>query len=204
MNPDGQVRGHGRDKTIKGGYDAVVIGVSAGGLAALSAVLPAMDRNLPLAVMVVQHLSPASDDFLVRHLDGISGLTVKEAEDKDRLHPGRVYIAPPNYHLLVERDRTLALSLEQRVNFSRPSVDVLFETASEAYLERLIGVILTGASSDGARGLAAVKKRGGVAVVQDPLTAEADAMPRAALELVEVDHIVPLQDIGALLNRLAG
>ncbi len=186
-----------------GNYQAVVVGVSVGGLAALTRILPALDRKFPLPIMIVQHMRPDSDGFLWRHLDSLSRLCVKEAEDKEVIQPGTVYIAPPDYHLLVEPDRTLALSMEQRVNFSRPSIDVLFETAAEVYQERLIGVILTGANADGSLGLKKIKQFAGLAVVQSPESAESDIMPRAAMASVAVDLIIPLAKLGQILNTLA-
>ena len=113
-----------------------------------------------------------------------------------------IYFAPPNYHLLVEYNQAIALSTEERVNFSRPSIDVLFETAADAYLDELVGVVLTGANSDGAAGMARIKQFGGLAVVQSPETAEAEAMPRAAIEAADVDYILPLNEIGCFLNSL--
>lgn len=183
-------------------YEAVVIGVSAGGLAALEKVLPKLDKDFPMPVIVVQHISPDSDNYLPMHFDRRCFVTVHEAEDKDVLQAGNVYFAPPNYHLMVELERTLALSVGEKVNFSRPSVDVLFETAAEAYGDKLIGIILTGANSDGAMGLKKVKDFGGLTIVQDPETAEADAMPKSAIDAVEVDHILPLNKIGHILNEL--
>jgi len=184
-------------------FEAVVIGVSAGGLAALEVVLPALGESFPLSVLVVQHLSPDSENYLPQHLDVRCALHAKEAEDKEPLRPGTVYVAPPNYHLMVEADKTIALSTEGRVNFSRPSVDVLFETAAEVFCERLVGVILTGANSDGATGAIKIKQFGGLVVVQDPETAVADAMPRAAIKSVSVDHVLPLDRIGPFLKALA-
>lgn len=184
-------------------YEAIVIGVSAGGMAALLEILSKMGRRFPMPVIVVQHMSPDSEDYLARHLDLRCEIAVKEAEDKEDVTPGVVYIAPPNYHLLVEPDKTLSLSSEERVNFSRPSVDVLFETAAEAYMEKLIAVILTGANSDGALGMAKVKDCNGLAVVQSPETAEADMMPKSAIDKTDVDYILPLSDIGPFLNALA-
>jgi len=184
-------------------FEAIAIGVSAGGLAALAQILPKFKKDFPLAVLIVQHMRRDSDGFLWRHLDTLSRLTVKEAEDKEAIQPQTVYIAPPDYHLLVEPDRTLSLSAEARVNFSRPSIDVLFETAAETYQQRLIGVILTGANNDGTRGLKTIKSYGGLAVVQSPESAESDAMPRSAIEEVAVDHIVPLDRMGQFLNDLA-
>lgn len=183
-------------------YKAIVIGVSAGGLNALLKVLPKLGADLPAPVIVVQHLSPDSGDYLVKHLDEHCDAVVKEADDKERFEPGVVYFAPAGYHLMVDDGRVAALSVDERVNYSRPSVDVLFETAAEAYPGSIIGVVLTGANNDGAAGLAAIKALGGLAVVQDPATAEADAMPKAALKAVDADHVVPLDDIGALLRQL--
>jgi two-component system chemotaxis response regulator CheB len=183
-------------------YQAVVMGVSSGGMKALSTILPELPPDFPLCVIVVQHVHPTSNDFLARYLDEQCRVKVKEADEKEKILPGVVYLAPPNYHLLVEHDKTLSLSTEAPVNFARPSIDVLFETAAEAYGENVVGVILTGANNDGSQGLAAIKKAGGLAVVQDPETAEADAMPRSAIETVRPDHILPLGRIGPFLSGL--
>lgn len=184
-------------------YEAIAIGVSAGGLSALEKILPKLDKYIPMPVFIVQHISPDSDNYLPKHFDARSFVTVKEGEDKEKATPGTVYFAPPNYHLMVEYERTISLSTEGRVNYSRPSIDVLFDTAADAYGNKLIGVILTGANSDGALGLKKIKKFGGLTIVQSPETAEADAMPKAAIEAVEVDHILPLDEIGDFLNTLA-
>ena len=181
---------------------AVVIGVSAGGLAALDQILPCLRPDFAVPVVVVQHLAPDSDDFLPKRFQSRCANPVKEVEDKDVLEPGTIYFAPPNYHVLVERNKTLALSVDPRVHFSRPSIDVLFETAAEAYLDKLIGIILTGANEDGANGLAAVKEYGGTTIVQDPETAEVAIMPKAALEKTKVDYVIPLNEIAALVNAL--
>jgi len=126
-------------------------------------------------------------------------LPVNEAEEKECLRPGRIYLAPANYHLLVDRNRRLALSVDSKVNFSRPSVDVLFESAAEAYTDSLIGIVLTGASSDGAKGLKKIKDLGGYTIVQDPATAAATAMPATALLNCQADHILAPKEIGELL-----
>jgi two-component system chemotaxis response regulator CheB len=183
-------------------YQAVVMGVSAGGMAALNTILPDLPANFPLSVIIVQHTHPTSDDFLARYLDEQCCLKVKEADEKEKILPGVVYLAPPNYHLLVENDKTLSLSTELPVNFARPSIDVLFETAADAYGEKVVGVILTGANHDGSQGLLEIKKAGGLAVVQAPETAEADAMPQSAIETVWPDHILPLEKIGPFLSGL--
>lgn len=183
-------------------YKAMVIGVSAGGFRALSVVLPGLDRRLPLPVFIVQHMSPSSDPYLVEHLQNICQVEVKLAEDKETPRPAVIYLAPPDYHLLVEEDYSLALSLENRVNYSRPSIDVLFESAAEVYFDRLVGVIMTGASADGTKGLLRIKECGGLTVVQAPETAEVDIMPESAIKSVEVDYIVPLDKLGKFLNMM--
>lgn len=183
-------------------YEAIVMGVSAGGMEALSAIFPDLSADFPLPVIVVQHQHPTSDDFLVRYLNERCSLKVKQADEKESILPGVIYIAPPNYHLMVEEDRTFSLSVDEPVNYARPSIDVLFETAVDAYGARLVGVILTGASSDGSLGLKRIKESGGLTMVQDPETAEADIMPRAAIGATETDYVLPLEEIGTFLNRL--
>jgi len=183
-------------------FKAVVIGTSAGGMEALRIVLGGLEAGLPVPILIVQHLSPDSDSFLPTYLDEHSRLRAKEAEDKESLMAGVVYVAPPNYHLLVEANETLSLCAGERVNFSRPSIDVLFESAADAFGADLIGVVLTGANQDGAKGLARIKQLGGVAMVQDPSTAKAQAMPQAALTATPVDYVLSLQDIARHLNRL--
>jgi two-component system chemotaxis response regulator CheB len=185
-----------------GPYEAVVLGVSSGGMEALSTLLPRLPEHFPLPIIVVQHLHPHSDDFLPRYLDEKCRLAVKQAEEKEPVIPGTVYIAPSNYHLLIEQDRTFSLSTAERINYARPSVDVLFETAADAYGAGLIGVILTGANNDGGHGLQCIKACGGLAIVQDPATAEADAMPRAAIAAAQVDYVLSLHEIGDLLIML--
>ena len=186
----------------KHSYEAIVIGVSAGGLGALAEVLPKFDKDMTLPVMIVQHQSQDSDDFLVRYFDHLCRHSVREVEDKMPVESGTIYFAPANYHLLVEPDRTLSLSTEDRVNYSRPSIDVLFESAADTYTDRLVGIILTGANSDGTNGAARIKELGGLIIVQDPETAEAEAMPMSVIKHVRVDHILPLNRIGDFVNSL--
>lgn len=185
-------------------FKAVVIGVSSGGLEALKVLVPGLRPDFELPVLIVQHLAPHADSYLPVCLNALSPLTVKEAEDKESLRPGVVYVAPPDYHLLVEPDATLSLSVDPKVNFSRPSVDVLFETASDAFGPKLVGVVLTGANHDGAAGLARIKRRGGLAIVQSPESAQAPAMPQAAIDAIAVDHILSLHEIAPFLNHLIG
>lgn len=180
-------------------YKAVVIGTSSGGLNALLTILPALPANFNMPVIVVQHIGANSDSFWVEAINKKCALTVKEADEKEKALPGFVYVAPPNYHLLVERDETFTLTIDERVNYARPSIDVLFETACVAYGGNLIGVILTGANNDGAAGLLCIKKRGGLTIAQDPETAEASYMPASAIKLNAATHILPLKEIVDLL-----
>jgi two-component system chemotaxis response regulator CheB len=184
-------------------YAAVVIGVSAGGMQALGKIIPRLPATFPLPVIIVQHVAPNSDNYMVRHFDQISELYVKEADEKEPVEPGKVYFAPPNYHLLIEEDRTFSLSAEGRVNYSRPSIDVLFESALDAYCTSLIGVVLTGANNDGSTGLKKIKNCGGMTIVQNPATAEVAAMPEAAIKAAKPHYILELEDIAPMLVKLA-
>ena len=175
--------------------DIVVVGTSLGGLAALEILLSGLPAEFPLPVAIVQHRGMDSDETLMLLLQVHCALPVSEPDDKDPIEPGRIYLAPPGYHLLVDRG-SFALSMDAKVCYARPSIDVLFESAAEAYKERVIGVVLTGASRDGSEGLARIKGRGGLAVVQDPKGAEAPTMPEAAIAKVKVDRILPLPQIG--------
>jgi len=182
-------------------FEIVVIGASHGGLAALQLVLPELSPEFPLPVVIVQHRKKDGDDGLCEYLRKRSALPLEEPDDKERVEPGRVYLAPRDYHLLIE-ESIFALSTESPVGYARPSIDVLFESAADVYGERLVGVILTGANSDGAKGLARIKSLGGFTVVQDPRTAESPAMPEAAIAATEVDRILPLPEIAEFLNQL--
>lgn len=183
-------------------YQAVVIGSSAGGLNALKTIFETLDKRFPLPLIIVQHMSPDADNYLPLFLNNMKKIKVKEADEKELPQPGIAYVAPPNYHLLIEHDKTFSLTVGERVNYARPSIDVLFETAAEAYGEGLIGIILTGANNDGTVGLKKIKELGGMAVIQDPEEAEADLMPRSALEAVKPNHVLKLKEIANLLNTL--
>ncbi|MES9960241.1 MAG: chemotaxis protein CheB [Sedimenticola sp.] len=183
-------------------YSAIVIGASAGGMEALIALLSGLPEGFGLYLLVVQHLHPSDRGRLARQLDNTLELSVSEACDKEELRTGQVYFAPANYHLLVEQNETLALSVDERVNWSRPSIDVLFDSAARVWGHRLVGVILTGANSDGAAGLRCIAEHGGLTVVQDPDSARSAEMPRAAIEAVTVDRILPLEKIGSFLRSL--
>lgn len=160
---------------------AIVIGASAGGVQALSRILPALPADFAVPVLVVAHIPPRKENALVQLFAAKCALRVKEAEDKEMLAGGTVYFAPSDYHLMVEPGGSIALSSEEPVNHSRPAIDVLFETAADAFGPALAGVVLTGANHDGAQGLKAIGNAGGIAMVEDPETAEVSTMPAAAL-----------------------
>jgi two-component system, chemotaxis family, protein-glutamate methylesterase/glutaminase len=187
-----------------GAHELVAIGASWGGLDALRAILGDLPAELDAAVVIAQHRSPDSHPTAMRDLLGaVTRMRVIEAGDKDELRAGVAYIAAPDYHLLVEPG-LVTLSTDEPVLYARPSIDVLFETAAESYRERCIGVILTGANDDGARGLARVVELGGTAVVEDPETARRAEMPRAALRATPSARAVPLAEIAPLLVDLCG
>ncbi len=185
-------------------YKAIVIGASAGGTKALSRVLLPLPSDFTIPVIVVHHLSADSNNsYFISSLDERIQLKVKEADEKEPIMRGYVYIAPVNYHLLVEDDETFSLSVDAKVNYSRPSIDVLFESAVEVYKSKIIGIILTGANNDGAKGLKKIKQYGGLAIVQGPEGAESDAMPRAALAACKVDYVLSLEEIATFLKRIS-
>lgn len=178
------------------------MGCSAGGFTALQRILPALDAQLRVPVLVCCHTGSADVSLLVELLGRTSALPVTEARERAPAEPGVVHVAPSGYHLLVEEDFRFSLSVDARVSFARPSIDVLFETAADAWGAGLVAVLMTGANADGAHGLAAVRRAGGHAVVQDPADAEYPAMPEAGLKLAGADTCAPLASIPAMLNAL--
>lgn len=182
-------------------FDLIVVGASLGGLHALSRLLRALPSSFPVPLVIVQHRGREADNSLLTVLAHAGNLPVSEVEDKQPLTPGHVYLAPADYHVMVERG-SLALSTEGPVLYARPSIDVLFESAADAYAGRVIGIILTGASADGAQGLARIKHRRGYTIVQEPAEAECQVMPQAAIAATAVDQVLPLAEIAALLIRL--
>lgn len=183
-------------------YDVIAIGASWGGLQAVGTLLEGVPKSVEQPIVVAQHRGPDSargvlETLLQRHIDR----KVCEPGDKDPLEPCHVYVAPADYHLLVDGG-AFALSVDARVQHARPSIDVLFESVAQAYRERAIGIVLTGANEDGAAGLAAIKRNGGVAVVQDPRTAARRDMPDAAIAAAELDAVLPLEEIGPFLHGL--
>lgn len=183
--------------------ELVAVGTSLGGLNALTRLLAALPERFRVPLVVVQHrtMSPQGNG-LGKVLQDHTRLIVVEAEDKMALEPGRIYLAPADYHLMIEEPGRVALSTDAPVRSARPSIDVLFQTAADAYGDAVLGVILTGASADGAEGLAAIKGRGGRAIVEDPSTAECRTMPAAALAAAAVDYVLPLDRIGDHLVTL--
>ncbi len=183
-------------------YKAIVIGVSAGGMTALDTILPQLPKDFYLPVIVAPHRHPNSDDYLEHHLGRNCAVHVKQADQGEKITPGTVYIAPPNYHLLIEDNFTLSLSLDAPINFARPSIDVLFQSAADAYGPQLIGIVLTGANDDGSRGLKKIKGMGGLTIVQDPRAAEIPQMPKAAIAAANPHHILTLREIPERLINL--
>lgn len=176
----------------------VVIGGSAGGLGALEAILAGLPADFALPVVVVSHRAPEAPELLAGLLARHTPLEVCEANDKAELRPGCVLVAPSGYHVLVEPGH-LSLSTEAEVRFSRPSIDVAFESAAQAFGREAVGVVLSGANDDGARGLAAIRRAGGTAIVQDPATAEHAAMPAAAVDTARPQWVLAVEDIPGCL-----
>jgi len=182
--------------------EAIVIGASAGGVAALLTILSPLREGFALPIIVVLHLPDERSSLLAEVFARRVSMPVREASDKTRIEAGTLYFATPGYHLSVEHDRSFSLSLEERVHHSRPAIDYLFESAGDTYGSALAAVLLTGANRDGARGLSHVKSRGGMTIVQDPNEAQVATMPQAALDIHEPDHILPIGGIGRLLVEL--
>lgn len=182
----------------------IVIGGSAGGVEALTEILDALPKGFALSIAVVLHLHVTSDTLhLANRLSKGCPLEISEAEERETPTSGQVYLAPANYHLLFEPDGRFALSVDEKVNYSRPSIDMLFESAADAYGDTLIGVLLSGASCDGAAGIQRIRELGGLTIVQDPQTAESKFMPQSALKLGPVDHCESPAEIGRRLRRIA-
>jgi len=183
--------------------DAIVIGGSAGVLDVLRVLLAALPASLRVPVAIVVHLPARAHTAIHQSLQSVTTLPMRQADDKEPLQGGAIYFASPGYHLLIESNGTAAHSLDEPVYYSRPSIDVLFETASEVYKRRLLGILLTGASPDGAQGLQAIHDAGGMTIVQDPDTCEADTMPRAALSRLSPDFVLAPAAMAELLSTLS-
>lgn len=182
-------------------FEIIVVGASLGGLKTLQLLLSELSKWFHVPMVIAQHRNKDSDSGLCEFLGRYCELPITEPDDKEPILKGHVYLAPRDYHLLIERGR-FALSTEPPVSFARPSIDLMFESAADEYGQGVIGVILTGANSDGARGLATIKSRGGFTVVEDPAEAEFPDMPRAAINATSVDRVAPLKEIATLLEQL--
>lgn len=180
----------------------VIIGGSAGSLNALMQILPALKTLNNFAVVIVVHRKSTDDQTLEELITLKSGVPVKAIEDKTILQPGFVYVAPSNYHLLFEKDDTLALDISEKINYSRPSIDVSFESAADIYEDTLVGILLSGSNTDGTDGLIAIKAKGGKIVIQNPLTADMPFMPNNAILFTTPDYILNNEEILKLLNLI--
>jgi two-component system chemotaxis response regulator CheB len=187
---------------VKRMYQLVIIGGSAGSLDVLLSVVAQLRPDLPVPVLVVVHRKQDNDNLMESLLSNKSTLPVKEAEDKEPLLPGNIYIAPADYHLLIEKNNSIALDASEKINFSRPSIDVSFQSAAEVCGDKLICILLSGANADGTEGLTVAKQAGALLIVQDPLSAEVSFMPLQALKTLSVDHIIRGDEIATLLNEL--
>src|SRR5665647_1282864 len=183
-------------------YEAIVIGVSSGGMNAMKVIFSLLPKGFSIPVIIVQHVSAHSNNQWIKLLNDKSNLYIKEADEKEKIENGTIYIAPANYHLMIEKNKTFSLTIDERVNYARPSIDVLFESAAEAYKDKLIGVILTGSNNDGTNGIKRIKECGGLAIIQNPETAESSYMPASAIATNQPDYILSLEEITALLIKL--
>ena len=181
---------------------SIVIGASYGGMEAIKSLLTGLPPGFKIPVSVVLHIGNNDIHSYLSMLSGKTSFTVKEAEEKEIIKTGFVYFAPPNYHLQMESNFVFSLSTDQKVNFSRPSIDVLFETAAWACKKELIGILLTGSNSDGAEGIKTIKKYGGITIVENPATAFAKTMPASAIEIEEPSFILDLKDIPGKIVEL--
>ncbi len=182
-------------------FSAVIIGASAGGFVALSRILSLLPGDYSIPIIVVQHRSRDYRELLEEVLQRKSPIRIKQVNEKESLEKGFVYLAPSDYHLLIEEDFTFSLSDDPPVNYSRPSIDVSFESAAEIFREKLIGIILTGANNDGSKGIRKIKNYGGTTIAQDPKEAQFPMMPRSAVNTGMIDFIFSLNEIGSFLKK---
>jgi two-component system chemotaxis response regulator CheB len=185
-----------------GTYELLVIGGSAGSLSVVLNIIPLLKKEMNIAVIIVFHRKPSDDTALVDMLSHRTSLEVRETGDKDILEPGVIYIAPPDYHVLIEKDKTITLDDSEKINYSRPSIDVTLETAAEAYGKKLMCVLLSGANADGVQGLVTARQLGAYIVVQDPKTADVPYMPQQAVDRVEVDMLLSEGSLHRLVEQL--
>jgi two-component system chemotaxis response regulator CheB len=187
---------------MKGLYELVVVGGSAGSLDAILHMLPKIDVGQQVPIVIVLHRNRNNDERLIALLATKTKMEVREAEEKAIISPGTIYIAPPDYHLLIEKNRSFSLDASERVHHSRPSIDVTFESAASVYGVALVCMLLSGANADGAKGLKYVQERGGLTIVQNPESCEQPFMPRQAMELIKVDLILDKIEMAGIINEL--
>lgn len=183
-------------------FSIVVIGASAGGLSALEVILRKLDKDIKTPIVIVQHLSADSGDSILKLLKKYSAVELTEPNDKELILDNHIYLAPPGYHLMIESDRTFSLYIGPKENYSIPAIDVLFDTAAEVYQDKTLGIILTGANTDGTKGMKVIKDFGGLTIAQDPSEAQVDRMPASAIDSGVVDYVLTLNKIGDILNRV--
>lgn len=181
----------------------IIMAGSAGSLQVILGIISSIGRDLPLSMLIVVHRNVDFESSLEELLSTRTRATIKEVEEKEPIQPGTIYLAPADYHVLIEKDRTFSLDYSEKVNFSRPSIDVTFRCAADVYGEDLVCVLLSGGNSDGVEGMVYVKQKGGVAVAQDPATAEVPYMPQHAIVRMAIDFIVPAEELPAFIRGLA-
>jgi len=189
--------------SLKSSIELLVIAGSAGSLDVILKVLPHLDGTLNFPIVIVLHRKASYDSSLADLLTTRTTLRVVEAEEKDQLQRGVIYLAPADYHLLVENDHSLSLDYSEKIQYSRPCIDVTFETAAEVYKDRAAAILLSGANADGARGLKMIKQAGGITAVQNPATAEVSFMPNQALQTAKIDYILEVEEIAYFINKLS-
>lgn len=189
--------------SLKGKIDLLLIAGSAGSLDVLLKALPFIKSDLSFPIIIVLHRKASYDSSLINLFNSRSVLPVVEAEDKDNLQKGIIYVAPPDYHLLVETNHSLSLDYSEKIQYSRPCIDVTFETAAEVYKTRVAALLLSGANSDGAEGLKLIKNYGGITAVQNPVNAEASYMPQKAIQTAPIDFILEIEEIANFINKLS-
>lgn len=185
------------------GKEILMIGGSAGSLDVVLRILDGLPKTINLSIVIVLHRKSSSDSSLTRLLDIRSAVSVKEAEEKEKIIPGMIYVAPADYHLLIERDHTFSLDSSEKVQFSRPSIDVTFQSAAEVYKSSTAALLLSGANSDGSEGMKAIADMDGLTIVQNPVTAEVPFMPKAAIMATVVDYVTATKDLPDLINSLS-
>ncbi|WP_214227309.1 chemotaxis protein CheB [Pedobacter sp. B4-66] len=183
--------------------EAFIIGGSAGSLDVLLKILPLINAAIKFPIVIVIHRKHGTDSLLPDLLSSRTKLKVKEVDEKEPISAGTIYIAPSDYHLLIEQDRTFSLDYSEKINYSRPAIDVTFQTAAEVYKEKLACLLLSGSNSDGVNGLKSVKLWGGTALIQDPKTAQVAYMPAQAQANVKIDSVLSIEDIAEFINLLS-